>query len=159
MGLFGRKTKAEAFGAMLRSMYSDVCEQTVESFRQQESEESESSTLENLEAEVAALMYFAFDLAMASGSETKLRSRIRDGFLSARSISEPVAQFVSLRADEYAEALRSREGGDAMFAIGSIFANHVGDESLSTAMRAAHQFSSAHGRVSDLVSDSLRELK
>jgi hypothetical protein len=158
MGLFAKKTTAEQFGAALRMAYVDMYRDALSKLRAQAS--SGLTWPDNLENEVGALVYFAFDLGMSSGSETTLRNRIRDGFLAASPPPPEVARTLEERCSEYSDAMRSGDRQKGTLALGEVFAKHTGHEAdVFVGMRAVAIFQASYNLASEQVGKAMRTLK
>lgn len=156
--MFGSRLKAEEFGALLRVSYAEMCIHALQKLN----EEIPSTTAvdSKLGDEVGALIYFAFDLGMASGTETTLRNRIRDGFLAAAPPSAGAAKLMADRSDEYATAMRNPDRERGMLALGKVFTDHTGQgPNVFAVMRAIAHFRSSYNMVAEQVSKAITSLR
>jgi len=147
----------QEIGRELRRSYDKLCNEAFESFK----ELAEDIELpENLEFEIASLLYFAFDFGMASGTETEIRNKIRDAFLEAKPIDELEAERTSSRVEEYLNELRTEHDRERqMLLLGNVFAKHTGNEDdISVVTWASIQYGTTFRFVTDLMKEQLVHL-
>lgn len=149
------KQKAEdgyfqEIGRELRKSYDKLCNEALASFKEL-AEDIERS--ENLELEIASLLYFAFDFGMAAGTETEIRNKIRDAFLEAKPIDDVEAERISSRVEEYLNELRTEHDRERqMLLLGNVFAKHTGNaENIFVVAWASIQYGAAFKFVTDLM--------
>jgi uncharacterized membrane protein YuzA (DUF378 family) len=163
LGITGKSKKIEAdfktknrnpleVGKKLRKSYDRLCNEAFDSFK----ELGEDRVIpENLESEIASLLYFAFDLSMAFGKETEIRNKIRDAFLEAKPINKVEYEIITSRVEEYLSALRienDREKQSLLF--GNVFAKHTGNaENVFVVVWAWIQFMSTVKLANDLINN------
>ncbi len=145
-------------GTALRLSYSRMVDDMTESFMAPAREAGGPKMPSNLEFEVAALLYFAYDYAMSSGFETALRSVIRDQFIAIQPPSAAEASLIADRTDEYAAALRTSDDQmRALLHVGNVFATHVGHaNNVLVAAQAGNMFKVTYQMVTQQVSDVLK---
>jgi len=139
-------------GRELRRAYDKLCNEAFESFKELH---EDIEVPQNLEFEIASLLYFAFDIGMASGTETEIRNKIRDAFLEAKPIDEVEAERTSSRVEEYLNELRTEHDREKqMLLLGNVFAKHTGNEDdISVVTWAFIQYGTSFRFVTDLMKE------
>lgn len=165
LGITGKSKKMQAdskakdrnpleVGKKLRKSYDRLCNEVFHSFK--ELGEGKKHT-ENLEFEIACLLYCAFDLGMAHGKETEIRNRIRDAFLEAEPINKVEYERIRSRIEEYINALRfegDRERQSLLF--GNVFAKRTGNaDDIFVMTWAWVQYGAAFKLANDLINNKI----
>jgi uncharacterized membrane protein YuzA (DUF378 family) len=165
LGITGKSKKMQAdskakdrnpleVGKKLRKSYDRLCNEAFYSFK--ELGEGREHT-ENLEFEIAALLYFAFDFGMAHGEETETRNKIRDAFLEAKPINKVEYERITSRVEEYISALKLENDSERrQLLLGNVFAKHIGNANDAFVVSWAWlQYGAASKLANDLTNNTI----
>ena len=148
-----KRSSLERCGAALRVGFEGLCITTVGRFRV--FGYAKRAAPRNMEAEVAGLIYAAFDLAIETVVGRKLGERVNRGFFNWEPMADGRRILLEERRDEYLDPSHlAIEFGGGTLAIGYAFGEHLGYQNdLYIATQALFEFD----ELFSLASGYLRE--